>query len=328
MSPEGIEKRFLAALAGATAPWSEQEASLGTQLARELHVEGPWLAASRAFLAPAERTELEEARLDRAARNAWIRASAESATKLLRAASIPHCIVKGVALLPWLAHPGDRWLDDVDFLISKHDRNLAVSALLAAGFQPKQHLRYDGRQSDPMHDGSSTEWEDDAGVTLDVHFVRLLPASELRGGLQLATPEALAIGLSNHVVLHHALARRFCARHIADLRALLVAGHAPTLIRAAKSEPSLRRSLCHLRWLGAPYLKEIDPHELPVGGDVRDHLRSTFRRVRSLIASGDLHRSLIPSRAYLTATEHDEAPTTRLHWRRWKRIAERAFDGR
>ena len=328
MSPDDIEKRFLAALAGVNAAWSERDAALGTQLARELHVEGPWLAASNAFLTAAERSELEEARIDRAARNAWIRASAESATKRLEEASIAHCIVKGVALLPWLAHPGDRWLDDVDFLISKQDRNRTVRALLTAGYRPQRHLRYDGRLSDPMRDGTSTEWEDDAGVTVDVHFVHALPSSERRGGLQLATPQALAIGLSNHVVLHHGLARRFCARHIADVRALLVAGHGPTLTLAARHEPALHRSLAHLRWLGAPDLHEVQARELPVGGDVRDHLRSTLRRFRSLVASGDLHRSLIPSRAYLTATDEENAPTTRLHWRRWKRIAGRAFDGR
>ncbi len=328
MPPDSIERRFYAALAGAETTWSSSDALQGTALARELHVEGPWLAVRGNNLLPVERAELEDTRLERAARNAWIRASAENVGERLEAASINYCIVKGVALLPWLAHPGDRWLDDADILISKHDRCSAVQLLSSVG-QPQRHLRYDGRLSEPARDGTSTEWEDAAGVTLDVHFVASLPPRERRGDLMLATPEALAIGLSNHVVLHHALARHFCARHIADLRALLDAGHGAALARVAKRQPALQRSLAHMRWLGAPDLNFVDARAFPVGGDVRDHLRSTFRRIRSLATSGDLHRSLVPSRSYLTATEHDaNATSAQLHWRRWKRIAERAFEGR
>jgi hypothetical protein len=323
----------MASLAGAEVAWSQADAIAATKLACALHVEGPWLAAGRAFLPAEIIAALEDTQLEHAARNAWILSSAKSTSAILVDAKIPHCIVKGVALLPWLAHPGDRWLDDVDFLVPARHRAATVNALRGSGLHAHPHLRHDGAMSDPMRDGASTEWEDPNGVTVDVHFLRApLPAataaSEDRDGLRRATPAALAVGLSNHVVLHHALAQRFCARHVADLRALLNAGHLDALAEAARTDSALRRSLAYMRSLGARDLHFVAARDLPVGGDMRDHLRAALRRTRSLIASGELVGSLLPGRAYLQATLNDtRASTLTLHWRRWRRIAGRARDG-
>jgi hypothetical protein len=329
-SSASTDTRLLAILAGRREALSEPDVTALSRRAAAHHVEGAWLRRLEVLGAPmpsAERAALEESRVARAARNLWLVHAAEGLSLALTAAGVPHRAVKGVALLAWLAHPGDRWMDDVDLLVPSTARADAVHVARALGARHHASVRHDGLLTDAARDGTSAELEDADGAPIDLHFTRRpLPPLEPRAAGALPRPAvgALAAGLSEHVLEHHVLSPRFAARHVADLRALLDAGQLDRLLEASRESRALARTLSWLAALGAPELAGVVPPRLvALEGSLDDRARAAARRACVLGRDARYLRVLVPHRRYLEAMD---APAGNgrslfaLHARRWARI--------
>ncbi|MBX7196318.1 MAG: nucleotidyltransferase family protein [Sandaracinaceae bacterium] len=283
------------------------EFSLGGALLRRLE--------RRGAVAEPLRARLEPARDVAAGRNLWLAHAAEQLSKALDEAHVVHRVVKGAALLPWLAHPGDRWLVDADLLFTRDARAWVAAHLTELGLTYRAHVRHDGRPSRAARDGSSLRVLGAYGAPLDLHFTAR-PLPEAQPASAHVTLGALAAGLSDHVLTHHAPSAHLLLRHVADLRTLLDAGGLESLLEAQRSSAPLARSLAWMAALGAPDLVGVVPaRALRLGVAPWLRVSLAIKRVRELSRDGVLLHALYPAPAYLDA-HHG----TRSRWSRLRRL--------
>lgn len=319
LMPTPIDLELLHLLAGACAPaagWDERGL---VARAGSLRLEGAVLRSldrDSIDIAPASRAVLEAGRLETAARALWLTDAASSMSASLAAAGIEHRLVKGLALRGYHAHPGDRWMDDVDVLVAGNDRLRVAAHLRARGARHRPIVRHDGRASRLERDLAGAELVWTSGAPIDVHFVRELPPLA-PGSDALPTPAATAAALARHALVHHAGDPRFLARMFFDLRILRERGLAAVLDEQAREHRPLAHALERLDALRSR--RSFHRVGLPAWR-TRGHAWS----VALGVARDAGLRTLWPARDYLVA--HDpsaaSASTFELRRRRWGRVRE------
>ena len=316
------ERVLLEVLVGGRAPTADVLDTIALT-ASELRVEGALLSSlERARVDPGVHAEkLTSARIDVTARNLWLRHGMELWSTGLFAAGIDHRVVKGGALLAHYETLGDRWLDDIDVLFAQRDRARVAAYARGRGLVYRAVVRHDGVSSRFEKDGTSADVLGPADIPLDLHFsARPLPPAS-RDSPNVPSVPAVAIGLAEHVIEHHAFEPRLVARLMTDLVALCADEGPEPILDAARASPALSRALGWLADLGAPALRDVvTPVPLEFGARLPARARRMARRSCVLGRDGQLLRALWPARAYLAA--HDgKHGTLWLHLRRWHRIS-------
>ncbi len=321
-----LELELARLLAGAARRLSEREALELAGQARRFRLEGPLLRRLEQLEAasPPLRALLEPTRDEAAAMNLLLVHEANALSRRLLDLGIEHRIVKGVALFPHLAHPGDRPMVDADLLFAASARARVVAALDRLDVTRREHPSYDGRVPDAERGGSCVNVETAHGALVELHFTRrTLPRAGRDGAT--VTPEELAIGLSDHVLRYSAPSKRLYLRHFADLRTLLDAGEEASLLRAADRSRDARRSLGWMVALGNRGLAtrvaaiRFAPHSK------LQEVRFLARKASRFTDDGVLMRSLFPSETYLEAIFGpdlaESAAGRQLQWfrRMWSR---------
>lgn len=338
------ELRLAALLAGGPLDLNEREAVALAHLAVSHRVGGGVLRQliARGHVPQGARAVLEPARDEAAGRNLLILHDVQALSEGLRRLGIEHRLVKGVALLPLLAHPGERWMVDGDVLFARKDRARVAAHLASLGLRYRPHMRHDGQWSRADRDEDCVEVLGANGAPIELHFTaRPLPGTSVAvhrtSGVEGDTRDLIgvvAVGLSRHVLEHSIATPHLRLRHVSDLRALLDAGGLEALRAASVRSNALARSLAWMSALGAPELVgHIAPRPLPERGRAWQRVALLAGRVRVLAANGLLLRALLPATAYLHA--QDAVPVGRSsatrspdlqakaagHLARWRRIA-------
>ncbi len=312
------DRALLALLVGARSHVAHVEIPALVESAGRLYLSGALLTRLDALgVGAGEHTEaLHVARLDIAARNTLLGHALAMFVRGLVAASIPHRVVKGGALLAKLAHPGDRWLDDVDVLFSERDRMRVAAHVRARGLAHVPFVRHDGVHARLERDGTSADVEGPLGTPLDLHFTRR-PLPSPSSDASFPTTAALADGLASHVIDHHEPDTRLEARLVVDLH-LLRRLDPQAVHGAARASRVLARAL---GWLASVSAFE-NPSPCRESPMLHAWQRGT-RRAIVLARDGLLLRALVPAREYLVRQDPTaaHASLTRLHVRRWQRIA-------